>query len=65
MAPYSGPKDLLTAREVAARLSISIRTVYRMLDRGQFPRPIRLGRRGVRWKTTDVQRYLEGLQPGP
>jgi prophage regulatory protein len=65
MAPYAGPKDLLTAREVAARLSISIRTVYRMLDRGQFPRPIRLGRRGVRWKTTDVQRYLEGLQPGP
>jgi prophage regulatory protein len=64
MAPYLGPKDLLTSREVSARLSISIRTLYRMLQRGQFPRPIRLGRRGVRWKTADVQRYLDTLQPG-
>ena len=65
MARYDGPKDLLTAREVAARLSISCRTIYRLMQRQQFPPPVRVGRRGVRWKTTDVQRYLEGLQPGP
>lgn len=65
MAPYTGPKDLLTAREVAARLSISPRTLYRLLDRGAFPPPVRFGRRHVRWKTSDVQRYLDALQPGP
>jgi prophage regulatory protein len=65
MAPYSGPKDLLTAREVAARLSISQRTIYRLMKRKQFPRPVRLGTRHVRWKASDVQRYLDGLKPGP
>jgi excisionase family DNA binding protein len=65
MISYTGPKDLLTARELANRLSISLRTLYRMLARGQLPQPIRLGRRHVRWKATDVQRYLDGLQPGP
>lgn len=65
MLPYTGPKDLLTAREVAARLSISPRTLYRMLSRKQFPPPVRLGRKWVRWKTTDVQRYLDALKPGP
>jgi excisionase family DNA binding protein len=65
MARYDGPKDLLTAREVAARLSISRRTIYRMMERKQFPQPVRLGTRHVRWKTTDVQRYLDGLKPGP
>jgi prophage regulatory protein len=63
MAPYDGPKDLLTAREVAARLSLSCRTLYRLIQRGQFPRPVRVGRRGVRWRVSDVQRYLDGLRP--
>ena len=65
MVSYTGPKDLLTAREVANRLSISLRTLYRMLARGQLPRPIRLGRRHVRWKAIDVQHYLDQLKPGP
>ena len=65
MTPYTGPKDLLTAQEVAGRLSISLRTLYRMVERGQFPPPIRRSRRWVRWKTTDVQHYLDTLKPGP
>jgi excisionase family DNA binding protein len=60
----SGPKDLLTAREVAYRLSISRRTLYRMLARGEFPLPVRRSRRWVRWRTRDLQQVLDSLRPG-
>jgi excisionase family DNA binding protein len=58
------PKDLLTSRDVAARLSISVRTLYRMMARGQFPRPIRLSRKWVRWRRSDVEGYVQALTPG-
>ncbi len=59
-----GLKELLTAREVAYRLSIGVRTLYKMVQRGEFPPPIRQGRRLVRWKAADVQRYIDSLRPG-
>ncbi|HJT78820.1 MAG TPA: helix-turn-helix domain-containing protein [Gemmataceae bacterium] len=56
-------KELLTAREVAHRLSIGVRTLYSMVRRGEFPKPIRPGKRLVRWKAADVQRYIDSLRP--
>jgi excisionase family DNA binding protein len=59
-------KDLFTPREVAAKLSVSVRTLWRMLARGEVPEPIRYNRRLVRWKARDLQTYLDGLRPqGP
>ncbi len=63
MQSYSGPKDLLTAREVAGRLSISVRTLHRMVASGHFPQPVRRSRRWVRWRTLDLQRYVQELKP--
>jgi excisionase family DNA binding protein len=54
-------KDLLTGQEVADRLSISVRTLYRLVAGGQFPRPIRFSRKLVRWKADDVRRHLDAL----
>lgn len=53
--------DLLTARQVADRLCVSIRTLYRLLDRGELPQPVRYTRKLVRWKRSDIDRYLESL----
>ena len=62
-------KDLLSPHEVADRLSIASSTLWRMVARGQFPPPIRFSRRLVRWKTRDLQTYLDSLSartaPGP
>jgi excisionase family DNA binding protein len=60
---YPDPRgvDLLTSQQVAARLSISVRTLWRLLARGIIPEPIRYNRRLVRWKTTEVDRYLNEL----
>lgn len=57
------PPDLLTAQEVARRLSVGVRTLYRMAEAGVVPRPIRFNRKLVRWRATDIERYLQELPP--
>ena len=54
--------DLLTARQVAERLSMSVRTLYRMVKSGRVPRPVRLGRKLIRWRRRDVERYVRRLK---
>jgi excisionase family DNA binding protein len=51
----------MTSRQVAGRLAISVRTLWRLLARGHFPQPIRYNRKLVRWKAEDVERYLAEL----
>ncbi len=54
-------RDLLTAQQVAGRLSISVRTLYRLLARGALPRPVRYNRKLVRWKSSDIDHYVASL----
>ena len=53
--------DLLTVREVARRLSISERTVWRWTALGLLPLPVHPHARSTRWRTADIARYLEEL----
>ncbi len=39
--------DLLTIPEVAEKLRICVRGVYRRIDEGVLPRPLKIGRRSV------------------
>jgi excisionase family DNA binding protein len=55
---------LIPAREVARRLSIAVRTLYRLVQRGQMPRPIRFNRKLVLWRTDQIELYLKKLE-GP
>jgi excisionase family DNA binding protein len=58
-------QDLLTAKQVAARLSISPRTLYRMVARGHFPQPVRYSRKLVRWPVRDLEEFLDALRREP
>ena len=63
----NGPaKELLTAREVAARIRVSIRTVWRWTAAGALPPPVRTGGNGriVRWKADDIDQFIEDLPVG-
>jgi len=54
-------KDLLTAQEVARRLSIGVRTLWRLVAQGNLPQPVRFSRKLVRWKTADIDSYIQSL----
>ena len=48
---------LLTKKEVARHLGVSIRTVNNLVDRGQLPKPIVYSRQTIRWRPEDLHAY--------
>jgi excisionase family DNA binding protein len=44
------PRECINAKDVAARLGVSLSTVYRLLARGQLPPPERINRKAVFWR---------------
>jgi predicted DNA-binding transcriptional regulator AlpA len=53
--------DLLTVHDVARRLSISERTVWRWTALGLLPPPVHPHSRSTRWRAADIERYVEAL----
>lgn len=49
---------LLKTPEVAQRYGCSVRTVIRMRQRGEGPRPVPIGPRMLRYLESEVERYL-------
>ena len=58
--PRSNP-DLMTSQQVANRLAISVRTLWRLVRAGKVPQPVRYNRKLVRWKAAELTRYIETL----
>ena len=56
-APKSGELRLLTVKEVAAILGTSPRTIWRMLKKRTFPRPVRFGR-NTRWEYHSISEWI-------
>ena len=56
-----GLPELLTSHQVAARLAISVRTLWRLVAAGKVPQPIRYNHKLVRWKRDEVARYIAEL----
>ena len=51
--------SLLTRRQVETRCQLARTTIYRLMRLGQFPEPIRVGVRAVRWREDDIAAWLE------
>ena len=49
--------NLIDVNEVARRLSVSPRAVWKWVAAGRLPAPVRLGR-SVRWRETDISRFI-------
>lgn len=43
---------------VEAATGLSRSTIYEMMDRGDFPRPVRIGQRAVAWPESAVLAWL-------
>ena len=51
---------LLKVKEVAKVTAMGVSTVYRLVQQGKFPRPVKRGR-STYWKESDIKRYIESL----
>jgi predicted DNA-binding transcriptional regulator AlpA len=52
---------MLSIKEVAEVFSISVREVWRKVDRGALPRPLKIGRLR-RWLASEIQKVIELLK---
>ena len=43
--------------EVEALTGLSRSTIYELMDRGEFPRPVLIGRRAVAWRESDLAKW--------
>ena len=57
--------DLLTTEEAAARLGRSASTLVAWRREGRGPAYITFGRRQIRYRPEDIQKYIESLKSEP
>lgn len=49
---------ILRLPDVRAAVGLSAATLYRMMARNEFPRPVRIGRAAVGWPQSEVAGWL-------
>ena len=56
----SEPSLLLRMRAVTRLTGLGRSTIYRLVALDQFPSPVRLAKRAVAWRRSDIERWSEG-----
>lgn len=54
--------QILRMRDVTRLTSLHRATIYRLIERDEFPKQIRLGRRRVGWRAADVSDWINRQQ---
>jgi predicted DNA-binding transcriptional regulator AlpA len=59
------PLSLLPLKEVKARVGLSTATVYRLMQRGTFPRPRKVGTKSL-WRSDEIEAWIlaQTCEPG-
>jgi prophage regulatory protein len=52
---------LYRLKEVMDITKLGSSTIYRMMDGGTFPRPLRLGPGSVRWRASAIRGWMDNL----
>ena len=50
---------LLRRRQVEEITGLSRSSIYRLMQDGEFPRPVKVGPAAVRWRASDITAWLE------
>ena len=56
---WSVMSKILKVKEVAAELNVSVQQIYKLVSKGRFPKPIKLGERGSGWLTSEIDAWLQ------
>ena len=64
MSDYAEPLVLLRRIEVEQRCAIGHSEIYRRMDRGEFPRPVYIGR-AARWRSDDIAEWMDSRPREP
>jgi prophage regulatory protein len=62
-ASATSPLRLLREKQVRELVPFAHSTLWAMVNKGQFPSPVRLGERMVAWRSTDVEEFIKSLEP--
>jgi prophage regulatory protein len=54
---------LLRRRDVESIVGLSRSAIYDRMAEGTFPKPVSLNARAVRWRESDVLRWMDELKP--
>lgn len=49
----------MSVREVAAYLTLATSTIHRMTREGNLPAPTRIGKKTIRWRRSEIDKWLE------
>jgi prophage regulatory protein len=55
------PKIIRRA-EIEEQLGLARSTIYQMVADGEFPKPVKLGRRAVGWRAEEVESWFNKMQ---
>lgn len=54
--------QILKMRDVTRLTTLHRATIYRLIERDEFPKQIRIGRRRVGWRESDVSDWINRQQ---
>jgi prophage regulatory protein len=54
--------QIFRRRQLEKQLGLTRSSIYKMMEDGEFPRPIKLGRRAVGWRADEVAYWLDKMQ---
>jgi len=57
------PESLLRLAEVRRVVPLSRSSIYRMIDAGEFPMPVKIGPRAAAWRWADLREWIASRQP--
>ena len=56
--PTPPPGRLIRRKELEDRIGLARSTIYRMMNKGEFPKPVKIGRRAVAWPESEIERWI-------
>jgi prophage regulatory protein len=61
VAPHTIADRLLRLPEVARTIGVSRATIYRYVDSGRLPRPVKVSTRCIAWRASEITTWMAAL----